>query len=262
MSRFIIPVLFVITIGCSGQFTNKNELTQNKSNLKKSDLQGHWKFVSVEEVKDSLFLSSHTIPPAHEQRIELPYKGPDLIFEKDTMREIYYPKYFGPGVYNYSVYPGYLLHHINLKWGINDSLPIEMENDTLFIYKNSYSGGYLKEGYIRTTFNDTVLNLIKRYGANYPEMAGTWFLIREIGMNDGSDPWILQFPHRIPDSIVITKQDFETTWKKNRIYMMSTDGKKRDYEYSYCGYGWLCLTPGKWYKGEDPWIHFEQKVNR
>jgi hypothetical protein len=40
--------------------------------------------------------------------------------------------------------------------------------------------------------------------------------------------------------------------------MMSTDGKKRDYVFSY-ERGYLKFTPGKWYEGEDPWIHFSRK---
>ena len=44
---------------------------------------------------------------------------------------------------------------------------------------------YLKEGYIKTSFNDSILNIIKRDGANYPELAGTWLLVRGAGGVDG-----------------------------------------------------------------------------
>jgi len=37
---------------------------------------------------------------------------------------------------------------------------------------------------------------------------------------------LLEFPHEIPDSIEISRDDFITAFEKNRVYMLSTDGKK------------------------------------
>lgn len=65
---------------------------------------------------------------------------------------------------------------------------------------------------------------MKREGVNYPKLAGTWFLIREASVGDGSE-YLFEFPYEIPDSIELTREDFIAALKKNRVYMMSTDGK-------------------------------------
>ena len=257
MNRYMIPFLFLFFIACSDKSYNEQVAELNKSDLKKSALEGHWKFVTAVEVKELPFLSQYNTAqtPTRVQDPEAPitealFKRPDLhlIFENDTMYEVQYPTSLDRQ-HPYSVNSGYV------HWGV-EHYPIQLVNDTLFLYK-SFDGAYLKEVYVKTSLDDSLVDLLKKHGANYPELAGTWMLIRESG-GDGEGTYLLEFPYEIPDSIEISREDFISAVENNKVYMMSTDGKKRDYTFSY-EWGYLRFTPGKWYKGEDPWIHFTRK---
>jgi hypothetical protein len=99
---------------------------------------------------------------------------------------------------------------------------------------------------------------MKKYGINYPELVGIWMLVREEDYDYGTH-YELRFPHSIPDSIEFTREQMIDALAYEKIFMMSTDGIKRDYSFWYhesCIY----FKPGKWYKEEnDPMIHFYKK---
>lgn len=116
---------------------------------------------------------------------------------------------------------------------------------------------YIKEAYVKTSFNDSIVSILKKQGVNYPALSGTWILVRIAGVGDGSE-YELNFPFEIPDSLVISREDLIQVTNSKMVYWMSTSGKKRDY---FLSYEWehLHLTPGKWYHGDDPWIHFTRK---
>jgi len=220
----------------------------------KIDVEGDWKFVHAEKVENTSFLNQFPNPQPVVDEIPLlqpPYKGADFRFEKDSMYELNYPISMNDRL-KFSIDSGYLVtyrgHHIIHRY------PIEKKNDTLCIYKFHDGQTYIKESYVKTTLNDSMMNILITQGVNYAELAGTWSLIREDGIDDGS-MYILKFPFKIPDSLTISREEFIQATKNNLIYYMSTNGKKRDYLLSY-QWGYLQLTPGKWYKGEDPWIHF------
>ncbi len=255
--QFLLIFFLIFFSSCAGQSTVNNSAEQNKSVLTKSQLEGHWKFVTAEEVGDIPFLGNYPNrqTPTRVQDPEAPvteglFKRPDLnlIFENDTMYEVQYPTNINKRD-SYSVDSGYLHWHA-------EHYPIQLVHDTLFLYK-SFGRGYLKEVYIKTSLNDSIVDILKRHNVNYPELAGTWFLIRVAGFDDGSQ-YTLDFPHKIPDSIEITREDFITALENDKVYMMPTDGKKRKYVLSY-NWSYLSFTPGKWYKGEDPWIHYSRK---
>jgi len=249
MIKYLIPILWCFSC------TNQNEHTdQNESGWTKPALEGHWKFVSAVKVENTSFLNQYPNPyaPAYEAGPpEPPYRAPDLVVENDSLYEILYPKQLIRRQ-GFSVDSGYL--HAHFEW-YTESHPVEFVNDTLFIYVPLYNNEYAKEGYVKTSFNDSVLDILIRDEVNYPELAGTWFLIRESGGGDGTY-YELEFPHLIPDSIEINREQFITGLHNNNIYLMSTDGKPREYTFEYYG-GHLHLTPGAWYDGENPWIHFE-----
>ena len=244
MTRLFI--LAIVFIGCSDI-----SLTE----WVKPELEGHWKFVYAEKVEDTPFLKHYPNPhtPAQEEGpMEPPYIGPDLIFENDSVYQVYGNLEFITRSY-YEIDSGYL-HYIR-PW-INNTFPVEYTSDTLFIYKPLYEKEYAKEAYVKTAFNDSVVAILKREGTDYASLAGTWHLIREgHGNNDGSEPYVLDYKHDIPDSIEISREDFIEGLKNNKIIMISTDGKKRDYTFIH-HWGNLYLTPGEWFKGEDPWIHY------
>lgn len=243
MIRYFIPLFCLFCLSCQGEHA-----------LTEADLQGHWKFVSTVKVVNTTFLNKYPNPYAPATEVpwpQFPYVGPDLVFENDSLHTINYPTNI-VSRNSFSIDSGYL--HNLFSWHI-EAHPVEFFNDTLFIYKPFYQQEYVKEGYIKTNFNDSILSILKSDGVYYPELAGTWFLVRESSGEDGTY-YELDFPHVIPDSIKISREDFIHGLENDKIYMMSTDGIKREYFFDYRGY--LHLTPGDWYEGEDLWIHLSK----
>lgn len=182
------------------------------------------------------------------------YKKYDLVFENDSIYKVNYPIQAQPPVH-YFLDTGYL--HLRL----NDEIkvhPVELVHDTLILYTPTRGYGFFKETYVQTNFNDSILNVMKEYGINYPELVGTWMLVREEDYDYGTH-YELRFPHSIPDSIEFTREKMIDALEHEKIFIMSTDGIKRDYSFWYSE-SCIYFKPGKWYKeGDDPWIHFYKK---
>ncbi len=224
----------------------------------KPDLKGHWRLYDTKIVDEVPFLNLHATEPdpmkaAREDSPWDSYTAFDLVFEDDSIYRVHYPiEAFSLG--HYFLDSGYL--HLRSNDG-KDDYPAELVNDTLILYRALRSDpGYFKEKYLKTNFNDSILNVIKMHGTNYPELAGTWHLVREEDYDYGTH-FELHFPHSIPDSIKFSRKQMLSALEGKRVYMMLTDGVKRDYSFSYRK-GRIDFTPGKWYKGEDPWLHFER----
>lgn len=205
------------------------------------------------------FLDIPTPEPDERTRVFLdgPWDGYteyDLVFENDSMYAVNYPLQAFSST-SFSVDKGYLYtdqeQHSNAR-------PVERINDTLYIYTLVRNDpGYFKEAYVKTTFNDSILSVMKRYGVNYPELAGTWILEREYDYDHGNY-YKLDFPHTLPDSIEMSRAQLIESLGQEKVYRLKTDGNNRDYSFSYQA-PHLYFLPGKWYKGEDPRIHFRMK---
>src|SRR4051812_27987846 len=130
MNRFVIYSALVFFICCFNQPIDNHTTERYKSGWVKPELEGHWKFVTAIKVKGTSFLSQYPDPKTPPQEVgpkEPPYIGPDLIFEKDTIYELYYPTSLVERN-NFSLEQGYLQTHF--KWH-TDSYPVELVNDTL-----------------------------------------------------------------------------------------------------------------------------------
>jgi len=246
-------IIFLI-LGCAPASPQKNDLTWTKP-----DVEGHWKLIDTKIVDDVPFLNLkpidlNSIPVASEDSPWDHYTEYDLVFGNDSMFQVHYPEQaFEP--MQYFLDTGYL-HLINHE--VRHAYPAQVINDTLFLYQPILNEpGYFKETYARTNFNDSILNVMKKYGINYPELAGTWMLVREKDYDYGTF-YELKFPHAIPDSIEFSREQMMYALEHEKIYSMKTDGKKRDYSFSYDD-SYIYFTPGEWYKGEDPMIHFYRK---
>lgn len=237
------------------------QVAAQKKDLKwtKPDLKGHWKLIDTKIVDAVPFLNLQA-PEADPMKMvseDSPwdhYTKYDLVIDNDSMCKVHYPVQAFESV-RFFLDTGYL--HVATKNDFN-IYPVQLVNDTLQFYTLvSTEPGYFKETYVRTNFNDSVLDVMKKYGVNYPELAGTWMLVREEDYDYGTH-YELKFPHSIPDSIEFTLKQMIDALEHEKIFMMSTDGIKRDYSFWYresCIY----FKPGKWYKREDPWIHFYKK---
>lgn len=249
----MINYLFIILLClcCVPVNAQKNDLKWTKP-----DLKGHWKLIDTKIVDEVPFLNLRAPEPDPKKMVfeESPwdsYTRHDLVFENDSMYAVNYP------IQAFTPVPcfldsGYL--HVGPKDEIY-AYPLELVNDTLVFYRPLRSEpGYFKEKYLRTNFNDSILNVMKMYGINYPELAGTWLLVREDDYDYGTH-YELKFPYSIPDSIEFSKEQMISALVEEKIYMMMTDGVKRDYSFFYRKPN-IYLKPGKWYKGEDPIIYF------
>lgn len=254
-----ILLLLLLCQGCSQQNTLKTQISHEApKKLEKEDLVGHWKFVSAVKEKGTPFLTIYPNPhtPAYEAGPpEPPYIGPDFLFDQDSAYQVVYPKYlyYRNG---FSVDSGYL--HLHHQWH-TELFPVELRDDTLFIYKPFYDDEYIKEGYVKTAFDDSVVDILKTNPANYPELAGTWDLVRFDSGNDGSY-YELDFPHEVPDSIHVSREDFLKGIENNNTYQIITDGVLKDYRFKY-SWGSLVFTPGDWYKGDESGLRFERRFH-
>ncbi len=236
-------------------------INAQKNDLKwtKPDLSGHWKLIDTKIVDEVPFLNlqASEVNPTKMVSEDSPwdhYTEYDLVFEKDFMYKVHYPLQAFESV-RFFLDTGYL--HTAIMNNFN-AYPVLLVNDTLQFYSLvSTQPGYFKETYIRTNFNDSVLEVMKKNGVNYPELAGTWMLVREEDFDYGTH-YELKFAHSIPDSIEFTREEMIDELEHKKIFMMNTDGIKRDYSFWYyksCIY----FKPGEWYKGEDPCIHFYKR---
>lgn len=253
----IMNYLFItlFCLSCIPVDAQKNDLKWTKP-----DIKGHWELVDTKIVGEVPFLNLQAPKADSMKRVseDSPwdhYTKYDLVFESDSMYKVNYPIQVFESV-QFFLDTGYLL--IATKYDYN-AYPVQLINDTLLFYKPvSSEPGYFKETYVRTNFNDSILNVTKKYGVNYPELAGTWMLVREEDYDYGTH-YELRFPHSIPDSIEFTRGQMIDALGNEKMFMMSTDGIKRDYSFWYhesCIY----FKPGKWYKDEyDPMIHFYRK---
>ncbi|MFT5250549.1 MAG: hypothetical protein ACI93P_002291 [bacterium] len=260
MLRLLIPLLFLIS--CAEKSKPTDSVIESSAETPvwtKPEVEGHWKHVTTNEVSDIPFAKIYHDPDLIEPIVE---GGPfeyhlfgDLVFENDTMYKVNFPIEI-PFATQFSIDTGF----INLSNGYNGSLPVQMVNDTLYTYTSGNLGSvYLKEGYVKTKFNDSIIELLKKHRVNYPELAGFWYLMRDYTYDYGTSYW-LEYPHNIPDSIEVSRDFFINSQEGDKTIRMKTDGKNREYTYSYRSQ-YLHLTPGDWYQGEDPWIHFENVNN-
>lgn len=252
--KAIIYLLMLQNLFCASSHKQTDTLQWTRP-----DVKGHWKLFDTEIVEKVPFLNLMVSEPDQMNMVseESPwdfYTEFDLVFEEDSMYMVNYPIQAFTAV-QYFLDSGYL--HLGPKDNII-AYPAELINDTLIFYRPLKSQSvYFKERYLRTNFNDSILNVMKNYGINYPALAGTWILVREKDFDYGTH-YELKFPHSIPDSVEFSKEQMISALVDEKIYRMITDGVKRDYFFFYRN-PYIYFKPGKWYKGEDPLIHFIRK---
>lgn len=252
MMNYLYFALFCFS--CVSVVAQNNDFSGTQSNLN-----GHWKLVDTKMVDDVPFLN---IPPPEEEPLRMVsedspwdhYTGFDLVFENDSMYKMHYPIEALASV-RFFLDTGYL--HISTGKKLT-AYPAQLVNDTLLLYTPvSSDPGYFKETFVRTHFNDSILDVMKTYGVNYPELAGTWMLVREKDYDYGTH-YELEFPHKLPDSMVFSRKQMINALKQSKTVLIRTDGVKREYTFWYQD-AYIYVKPGNWYTGEDYMIHFEKR---
>jgi len=249
MSKVIGIVL--IALCCCQVFGQSKDI-----GLPVSRLLGDWKLVETKIVDEVEFLNLPKREMHNEIRVaeDSPwdsYKKFDLVFDKDSMYRLQYP------IQNYAS-ARFFIDSTYLHYSTNEEsgkCPARLLNDTLFLYRSlPYDEGYFKEAFVRTSFNDSVLQVMKTYGINYPELAGTWKLVREEDFDYGTH-YELNFPFTLPDSIEFSRKQMIAALEGEKTFLMRTNGKLQSYTFWYYN-SCLYVKPGDWYDGDDPMIHF------
>lgn len=249
----MFKVVFVVVISlCCCQL-----LAQTSENsISSTELIGHWKLVDAKIVDEVEFLKLPKREMSHEIRVseDSPwdsYKKFDLVFDKDSMFQVHYPVIANaPSVYK--IDSSYL--HVSTNEN-SSKYPLQLLNDTLILYREMPNDpGYFKEAFVRTTFNDSVLQVMKTYGINYPELAGTWELVREEDYDYGTH-YELNYPFTLPDSIELSREQMIAALEGEKTFLMLTNGQPKAYTFWYYN-SCLYVKPGDWYHGDDPMIHF------
>lgn len=242
--NFVLALFFTHLMSCG--LDNKSE------EIKPSDLLGHWKLHETEVVDYIHFLNLKPEPSNMPEGEGLAYEyfvSSDLVFFNDSFSKIDYPSellFSG----NFTIDSSYIRFNNGLP------LPVEIIGDTLFLYINNEPDAFLKEIYLRTNFDNSILSILKRDTINYLSLEGSWELLRDYNFDYGYE-YTLNFPHQIPDSIYLSKSEILDALNSDKSIEMLTDGKQRKYTIKYYKRE-LYLIPGKWYVGEDPKIHFHR----
>jgi hypothetical protein len=135
-------------------------------------------------------------------------------------------------------------------------IQLSSNQDTLrFSYLDTY-GLFIEETYLKTSFDNSLLQILNQYTTNFPLLAGKWKLIREEGLEYGAY-YELNFPYDIPDTLVLNVDELKATLHTDRSYQMMTNGKKKKYFLEYHN-STLWLRPSDWYQETDPSIHYER----
>ncbi|MBX7094485.1 MAG: hypothetical protein K1X56_07185 [Flavobacteriales bacterium] len=258
MLKHLLPLFLFLS--CSAREKDNHPISASndlRGNWAVPQVEGHWKLVASTIVKDVPFIKpdlkkQNDLIAREEGPFEY-YRQGDLVFEKDSLFQIDYPMEIITRS-KFNIDTGYIVTQFG---DYTSACPMEQRNDTLYRYvPGTYGPEYLKEAYIKTEFSDSTLSFLKKYRVNYPELAGKWYLQREYDYDYGTH-YELKFPYTLPDSIEITKAQFVTALSQKNVYWIKTSGKKRDYYFWY-DHPYLHVTPGSWYKGDDPWIHFRR----
>lgn len=276
--RIFLVSLALVFIQCSTP-----EKTQNSGQLPAlNDLLGDWSLVSVEFVADKQSLDKYRESEA--QNFDQEWLAPVYVDENDILRPSDPDRYLSASNRDLHIsadsmfwfdYPlqlqmstAFSLEGKRLKFK-NEVREISLSEDkqTLTISYLDYYGLYLVETWKKTQFKQDVLAVLKRYKTNFPELAGTWMLIRESSDEYGNE-YRLDFPYTIADTLVLSREELVSALHTDRSVQVLTNGRKYKYFLRYED-DELHLVPDSWYDHEswreqgysgDFYVRFERRI--
>jgi hypothetical protein len=253
---FVFITQFFSLTGCA---SSNPPIVEDTKKLTIITPEGHWSLVSIKVIESKQSVENYNqeiyepddknipvymdengvLKPNNDNYLSVPME--DLVFIGDSIAWLNYPLQMQKLRF-YKIESGLL------KIGNDNSqksITLSSDQDTLRISYLDRYGLFLEETYKRTSFNDSILNVLTLYKINLPELAGTWELIRMESL-DGGLEYHLRFPHKIPDRLVLTREELASTMFLDKSCQLLTDGKKQKYFINYKD-GELLLTPDRWY---------------
>ncbi len=275
---FVVPIVLIVLMQCnsSNQIigdTHVNNVIEVPEQNPPIDIKGHWTLIKIDviEEKQSIekfvefikpYIGREAIPPVYKDNDGLIKPHSEVTYFSEVMKDLVFS---GDSILGLD-YPlellqrnSYFIEADLLQIGdetIKKSIELTQDKDTVYFSYLDHYGLFIEETYAKTSYDESVLNILKLYKTNFPHLAGTWKLIREEGLEYGAY-YELDFPYEILDTIVLTREELESTLYTDRSYNMLTSGKKQKYFLKYYD-SELRLIPDDWYKEIDPNIHFRR----
>ena len=183
----------------------------------------------------------------------------NLIIKEDSMWYFDYPREF---------HSSYLL-----KRQSDGTVIIEGNKNDLYFSKLEVFGDSLirtigngehfvwTEYYVRDTLDKEIIQLLLRDSVNVDELIGRWKLETHYYSIDGSEPYEINFPFDLPDSLVFSKGKLPFSNIKGRVLKIDIEGVSREFRFGFMedenyNYHKMWLRPTDWYHGDEIGIHY------
>ncbi len=221
-SIFISVFLLLSCQSNGGLDVNGKRLISNSNNKKSlhislNQLQGDWKCVYIKcEI-------------ACEECCQDPYR--EIRISNDSAFVYEYPHQF----YNC--------------WKINILKPtsfydkIDLKNDTLIFSDKDY--------FVRTKFENKIINVLNKDSINASSLIGEWELQTYIPMGyDGEENYdgTIHFPFNVPKTFSIKINELTNKLINGRWIKINTNGRKKDFYITELNENHIGLRTGSWYK--------------
>lgn len=271
----ILVITVKLLVGCSA---SPSEPMSSDSMVKYQieDLEGQWTLIDVDTVTKRQSLSQNEI---YEKTV-VEYDRPIIEVVEGVLKcthwcTAFWPKeieFKGDSIFEYQL-PIRLNNRQSIASLVDNQLTlngfqyiwyesvsaqeIKMSDikDTLYVSYLEETGLFLREVYLKSHFEDTVIDLLKKYGENLPEASGVYQLVHyryESVDYDSPFEHYHSFPYEIPETLKLSKQDLLEVLKHQHQLMLPTDGALKAYSLS-CAWNvdLLWLEPEDWYSGLD-----------
>ncbi len=270
---FFISLLIVVSglIGCEG--SNKKPIEVRE--LTSEDIKGQWSLVRIDTIpaKQSLDVNKkdNSMMVEYETSEVKPVNGilkcvhlcptsypvKDIEFANDSVFEYVFPTHIRSFNKLKIVDNKVDLKGINSIWSKAEwdtNLELKLEKDTLMIEYLEQTGLYLSEVYIRNSFDQDLVDLLRAYRHNLPIAHGKYSLVHyEFRSIDYDSPFehYHSFPHAVPETLEFSKADLLQILKDEYEFEMLTDGKLKPYDLSWSWGDRFWISPKNWYEGPD-----------
>ena len=181
----------------------------------------------------------------------------NLVFKGDSMWYFDYPREFHSSYLLKIQSDGTMITEIDKHNRAFNKL--EIAGDSLVRTIGNGDHFVWMEYYVRDTLNTEIIQLLLRDSVNSDELIGRWQLETTIYSEDGSDPWEIDFPFDLPDSLIFSKGEASNI--NGRIIKLDIEGVSRKFRFGFTenqhySYHKMWLRPTDWYDGEEVWIHY------
>ena len=249
-------LVFLIHYGCAAPRLNENYVERN-TNLStedsSQDIIGEWtcykRYLDYNSEKSGIYMDADFL--------WLPGNG-SLVITADSMWHFDYPREFHTSYLLKKQSDGTIITESN-KNNLSFN-KLEITGDSLIRTIGNGEHFMWTEYYVRDTLNKEIIQLLLRDSVNASELIGKWKLETHIYSQDGSEPYEIDFPFDLPDSLIFSTEKLPFSNIKGRIIKLDIKGVSREFRFGFkeqdFNYHALWLLPSDWYFDEKLIIHY------